>query len=405
MSQLNLALVRWVLTFAAFCLIGLGFARADSWNPPKTEVYLSANGQFRLTVTPRDIDSPLSYFETKVKGKPLAESLGPVGELHRLADGKWQKIWSRKLVNEVSPVSALVSNDGGSIVTFDNWHSAGYGDDVVVIYGTDGILIKSFALTQIVPPYFVDGFERTVSSIWWQEDDPKIIDQMLTLTFSAPAKTDNHSLKFEVRIGLQDGKVEPMSDSLLTALNPSFCEAHQSEVAATNAYLMYQRKDLVAPTSDDGDEWRRYWYQAMRRLAPDSPVADEDLSDDEVDFELLRPGEYMEKDFRDSFREALLDPADELPRRWFTAVDQQQLSSEIEKIAKKIKPGQSAGVEMRFFAGSLYWPRIQKALSASGAQLVQIDPAIAIPQKANVLEALPSATIVNEACSNKASAS
>ena len=32
------------------------------------------------------------------------------------------------LVNEVSPVTALVS-DSGNTITFDNWHSVGYGDD------------------------------------------------------------------------------------------------------------------------------------------------------------------------------------------------------------------------------------------------------------------------------------
>jgi hypothetical protein len=43
----------------------------------------------------------------------------------------------------VAPVSALVSEDGAYLITFDNWHSMGYGDDVVVLYRTDGTLIHS----------------------------------------------------------------------------------------------------------------------------------------------------------------------------------------------------------------------------------------------------------------------
>lgn len=398
-SGVSLAPIRWVLTFVILCCIGFGAVKADSWLPPKTEVYLSGNGQFRLAITPRDINSPLKYFETKVKGETLPELLGPTGALERMVEGKWLLVWSIKLVNEVSPVSALVSNDG-SVVTFDNWHSVGYGDDVVVIYGQDGRLVRSLALDQIVPSYFVDGFQRSVSSIWWRESDPKISGQMLELEFSAPSKSEDKKLKFAVRIGLEDGSVEPIPESLLAVLKPSFCEAHRSEVAGTNAYLANQRKDLVAPTSDDRDEWAKYWYQAMQRLAPDDKVADGDLFGDEVDFELLRPGEYMAKDFRDGFREALLAPVAELQRRWFTSVDQEQLTREIERTAKKIKPGQLAGAEMRFFVDKAHWPRIVTALSDSGAQLVQIDPVIAIPQKAKVLASLPPPSLANEACSS-----
>jgi hypothetical protein len=34
----------------------------------------------------------------------------------------------------VAPVRALVSNGGEHVVTFDNWHSGGFRDNVVVIY-------------------------------------------------------------------------------------------------------------------------------------------------------------------------------------------------------------------------------------------------------------------------------
>ncbi|MGV8135761.1 MAG: hypothetical protein AB2L20_11140 [Mangrovibacterium sp.] len=31
------------------------------------------------------------------------------------------------MINQISPVVAIVANDGSSVVTFDNWHSNGYG--------------------------------------------------------------------------------------------------------------------------------------------------------------------------------------------------------------------------------------------------------------------------------------
>ncbi len=398
MKGLNLAFVRWVLAFAAFCSFAHGSAIADSWSPPEKTVYVSANGQYRLTVVPRKIDSALEYFQAKVDNRTLPKRLGPSATLERMVDGKWQAAWSNVLVNEVSPVSALVSDDGSRVVTFDNWHSAGYGKDVVVIYGSDGSLVKSFALSQIVPAYFLDGFQRSVSSIWWQDSDPIITDSVLELHFAAPAANENKRLKFTVSVALEDGSVMPIPDDIMQRLTPMFCEAHKSQVAGTNEYIAYQRNDLVAPSGNDRDQWTRYWYQAMQRLRPDEPPVDGDLFGDEIDFELLGRGEYMEKDFRDGFNEALLAPRDEIPRRWFTSVDQNLMTSQIEKISKKIRPGQLVGVEMRFFVDSAYWPRISKALSASGAQLVQINPAIPIPQKPEALAALPANPVVDKAC-------
>tara|TARA_B110000483_G_C17765402_1_gene377726 strand:- start:294 stop:464 length:171 start_codon:yes stop_codon:yes gene_type:complete len=40
----------------------------------------------------------------------------------------------KKLINYISRVEALVSNNGTRIVAIDNWHSLGYGIDVFVVY-------------------------------------------------------------------------------------------------------------------------------------------------------------------------------------------------------------------------------------------------------------------------------
>lgn len=73
-------------------------------------------------------------------------------------------------MNEVSPVSAIVSNDGRYFVTFDNWHSMGYGDDVVVLYRSDGSVIKKFGLEDLLTEGDVETLPHSVSSIWWGGD-------------------------------------------------------------------------------------------------------------------------------------------------------------------------------------------------------------------------------------------
>ena len=55
-----------------------------------------------------------------------------MGEFFARSDkGKLKKLWAIPLVNEVSPVDALVSDKDDYVITFDNWHSVGYGDDAV----------------------------------------------------------------------------------------------------------------------------------------------------------------------------------------------------------------------------------------------------------------------------------
>lgn len=115
---------------------------------PDVATFHSADGQWRLVVTPKQLKGQLEYFSDKVAGSSdagVAETVAANttrGELFRKTTrGTWQRVARWRFVNEVATVSALVANDG-TVVTFDNWHSMGYGDDVVVIYRSDGTLIR-----------------------------------------------------------------------------------------------------------------------------------------------------------------------------------------------------------------------------------------------------------------------
>ena len=146
---------------------------ADSWALPSKREYYSSDRKYRLDVIPKKLESQLKYFEDKGERKPDA------GAVKGLKDNRAKAIffvresigYTKKaefpLVNEVSPVSALVSEEGNYLVTFDNWHAVGYGDDVVVIYRSDGTLIKKFSLEDLFTKADIDSFSHSVSSIWW----------------------------------------------------------------------------------------------------------------------------------------------------------------------------------------------------------------------------------------------
>jgi uncharacterized protein (DUF2141 family) len=86
-------------------------------------------------------------------------------------------LWSVKLVNQVSPTEVLLTDDGQYAVTLDNWHSVGYGEDVLVFYGRAG-LIRKYSLETALADLpeakkrngFFTAFDHSVSSRWWRKN-------------------------------------------------------------------------------------------------------------------------------------------------------------------------------------------------------------------------------------------
>jgi hypothetical protein len=149
-------------------------ASADSWAPPEREAYFSENEKFRLTVTPRDIMGPVEYFKDRISGvadpgqDPGSDQTSAHGHLERVdRHGQWTTVWQRDLPNIVAPVSAIISNSGRYVATFDDWHAVGTGEHVVVIYGPDGSLIRSFQLSDLISEDYIFALPSSVSSIDW----------------------------------------------------------------------------------------------------------------------------------------------------------------------------------------------------------------------------------------------
>ena len=159
-----------ILTVVLLCA---ATALADSWSLPRRETYLSADATWRLVVTPKQLQGQREYFRDKVERVPDAGAApGVQGNearadlFHKAIGTTWKHVARWSLVNEVSPVDALVANDG-TVVTFDNWHLMGYGDDVVVIYGPDGKLRRKLGLSDLLFEEDIGELNRSTSSIWW----------------------------------------------------------------------------------------------------------------------------------------------------------------------------------------------------------------------------------------------
>src|SRR5262245_14219733 len=103
----------------------------DSWTPPRQFESMSESSNSVAVVVPatKTAKATVTVFRTQ-----------PVR----------QQLWRSELGNAVAPVQVFVSNDGQHVVTFNNWASVGYGDDVVALYHARGQLAK-YSLEQFVP--------------------------------------------------------------------------------------------------------------------------------------------------------------------------------------------------------------------------------------------------------------
>ncbi len=190
-------------------LFGLStVARADTWRLPTVEKYCSANKKYCLKVEPKKLESQLSYFQDKVDERVNAGAVKGIPD--NICKGtffaKGKRLWNVRLDNEVAPVSALVSDNGEYVITFDNWHGVGYGDNVVAIYnGKSGTLIKKLGLTDFLTESDIYNLPASTSSIHWhgihQIDYTK---SELILKVVKPAKDEQF---FDIRVNLQNGAV------------------------------------------------------------------------------------------------------------------------------------------------------------------------------------------------------
>jgi TonB family protein len=212
----------------ALSLVFPALANGDQWSLPVPKKYFSPNKTYCLEVIPKKLDSQLKYFEDKVNnrenpGASKGSYRGAKGILYKANEaGSYRRIRSFPLVNEVSPLNAVVSNTGTYFVTFDNWHSAGYGADAVVIYRSDGSLVRQLALDDFLTQNDIETLPTTISSRWWGgdhyiDDEGNIL--VLRIISSNESQWQGSALEgakfYELRLSLSNGNlIKPRRDIL-----------------------------------------------------------------------------------------------------------------------------------------------------------------------------------------------
>jgi hypothetical protein len=104
---------------------------ADDWPGPKREEVFSENGLRFVRILPGESVGDTFGFAGAKKGHYARAEF-----YLRQPDRSYKLIAESELLNPVAPVNSMLSNSG-ALITFDNWHNAGYGN-VVVIYSPSG---------------------------------------------------------------------------------------------------------------------------------------------------------------------------------------------------------------------------------------------------------------------------
>lgn len=148
------------------CLLMAPVARGDYIPPPVHSVHLSANGQTRVHVWPRDVKMPAVYAKFLTDGHANATTATAVVE-RMDKTGRWQVAWAVRLRNNLAPRHVLVTNDGRHLVTADDWYISGNGDRALVIYDDQGAM-RGHRLSDFLPLWYREVLPTQWESRHWQ---------------------------------------------------------------------------------------------------------------------------------------------------------------------------------------------------------------------------------------------
>jgi hypothetical protein len=144
-------------------------ARADDWPAAQIKEVFSQSREWFVRVTPGDSLGETYGFAGAPRGKHAT------AEFYRRASNRSYRLAQEiTLQNPIAPVLFLVT-DRGYLLTLDNWHNMGFGK-AVASYSPDGRLVFASELKDLFSPEEIDGFRRTVSSIWWRTETVYIRD-------------------------------------------------------------------------------------------------------------------------------------------------------------------------------------------------------------------------------------
>lgn len=200
-------------------LFGLASSRADTVTAPPVVAYADTKRNFIFTVIParyQEIESPLPSIEPALK-KALAANTTGIGVLlaYNESVNAYSTQWIRPLAGEITPTSALVADDGQTVVTFSSKFTGDESAPMIAIYNAEGLPVRTLSLKDLVGSREAWEFPQTETTIFWGR--PNRIDtkrQCLVLDIwesgdPYPYSRQNSCKYRSLEINLKDGGMMP----------------------------------------------------------------------------------------------------------------------------------------------------------------------------------------------------
>ena len=198
----KISLTTLIILFSSY------WTMSDIWAPPTTKDYYNADKTYFVRIVPQTVPEKFwRWFNAKPKKKQKFNASDTTitpchAVMFKKTNGGDSLVWKKNLINKVTPVSAFVSVDAKYLVTFDNWHTMGYGVDVMVYYDNQGNLIKRHMLEDI-SPFPINTYSTSMSSIRWRCDTKFLDKNRIEICFV----DENESKKTRI-YDLDKGKIE-----------------------------------------------------------------------------------------------------------------------------------------------------------------------------------------------------
>jgi len=209
------AIIRTLLFSFSFPLL----LNADSWMAVEIQTFSSKDKDFIFVVVPASYPDP-KYPSAKTDPeiqRLLSQNKTCVGSLMKYFEQSksYLPIWTRPLSNIVSPVSAMISDDGKYVVTTGEWYGGGHAAIAICIYNSTGKLIRSLTATDILGEERINYVPASSTITFWgkvKEIDTKRGELVIEEWKSGSGLPDDPNIFRERRIKLIDGSFIDGSD-------------------------------------------------------------------------------------------------------------------------------------------------------------------------------------------------
>lgn len=167
-------------------------ALSDSWEPPTSKTFSSPRGEHLVRITP-------AIWNDKRAVEPCRALI-----FQFIAESKeYRLVHELLLVNPVRPIEALISDDGSYLVTFDDYYSVGYGENVIVVYDLKDGSTTPIRLEAFLSTAQIDEFDHSTSSLQWRGSVDFMADQRTVYIGWAESVFDETKLFPSFKLDLQ----------------------------------------------------------------------------------------------------------------------------------------------------------------------------------------------------------